>query len=117
MDSINISTSQGQGQGGLETVKEDNTTDGRPITVSSQHPTMPLRIDNLNLDNTAAPPRREDFVAADIPTPETTPPPPPTQPVVASAPAAPDAPVPVVEEKKTRWGLGRKIRGEKKDKK
>jgi hypothetical protein len=105
MDSINISN-------GMDTsVKEDNTNDinGRPTNiVSSQHPTMPLspiRLDNMNIHDQhfdpSHPPRREEFSTPELSTPESTPPP--------SLPA-------VQEEKKTRWGLGRKIR-EKRDKK
>lgn len=104
MDAINI---------GLETVKKmdesnNNYSNGRPTTLSSQHPTTtipmsPLRLDNNNDNhfNLQSPTtlRREE--CNDIPTPETTPPP-------VSNPQPPHQ-----EEKKPRWGLGRK----KKDKK
>lgn len=124
MDTINISTVESN------TIKEETIdSNGRLVTSLSQqqHPTsnMPLRLDQLNLDesHTDLSKRGEDYVTAttDIPTPETTPPP-STNPVPlpASIPVT-VAPAPVVhhhhEEKKTRWGLGRKIRGDKKDKK
>ncbi|CAO3651639.1 unnamed protein product [Mucor hiemalis] len=108
MDSIDIST------GVDASLKEDNTNDinGRPTNhVSSQHPTIPvspIRLDNMNIHDQhfdpSYPPRREEFSHNDIPTPESTPP-------THSTPLPP-----VQEEKKTRWGLGRKIR-EKRDKK
>ncbi|KAL9538200.1 hypothetical protein MBANPS3_011117 [Mucor bainieri] len=104
MDAINI---------GLETAKKmdesnNNYSNGRPSTLSSQHPTTttipmsPLRLDNSNDNhfNLQSPTlRREEY--NDFPTPESTPPP-------TSAPQPPQQ-----EEKKRRWGLGSK----KKDKK
>lgn len=105
MDAINI---------GLETAKKmdesnNNYSNGRPSTLSSQHPTTtipmsPLRLDNSNDNhfNLQSPTlRREEH--SDFSLPETTPPPPPT---FAQQP-------PHQEEKKRRWGLGSK----KKDKK
>lgn len=101
MDTINIAT-------GVDTTgKEDNTSsNGRPINlVSSQYPATPLspiRVDSVNEQHfeSIGSPRREDFPNIDTPTVET----------------AMNQPPPPQEEKKTRWGLGRKLR-EKKDKK
>ncbi|GAN10733.1 cysteine proteinase [Mucor ambiguus] len=102
MDAINI---------GLETAKRmdesnNNYSNGRPSTLSSQHPTTtipmsPLRLDNSNDNhfNLQSPTlRREEY--NDFSTPESTPPTSAQQP-------------PQQEEKKRRWGLGSK----KKDKK
>ncbi|CEP16668.1 hypothetical protein [Parasitella parasitica] len=100
MDAINI---------GLERARKmdesnNNQSNGGPSELSSQHPTATnpvnsLGSDNNNNDNDINAVQREEH--NNIPTPESTPPP-------ASAPQAPQP-----EEKKTRWGLGRK----KKDKK
>ncbi|KAI9483496.1 MAG: hypothetical protein EXX96DRAFT_558383 [Benjaminiella poitrasii] len=100
MDSINI---------GIDGKKMDDVYNGngRPTPIASQQSTIPispLRLDNLsndhnvNLQSPTITTKKDDYVTSELPTPETTPPPP--QP----------------EEKKTRWGLGRKIR-EKRDKK
>ncbi|KAI7907747.1 uncharacterized protein BX663DRAFT_491912 [Cokeromyces recurvatus] len=98
MDSINIS---------LDNNKIDCDND-RPVPVMSQQPltipVSPLRLDNISNDNNhfnlQSPiiGKKDDYSNSEIPTPETTPSP------------------PHQEEKKTRWGLGRKIR-EKRDKK
>ncbi|KAI8637620.1 hypothetical protein BD408DRAFT_424241 [Parasitella parasitica] len=104
MDAINI---------GLETAKKmdesnNNQSNGGPSALSLQHPTIatipvnPLRSDNNN-DNhfNLKSPILQKEECNDIPTPESTPPP-----VFAPQPQQP-------EEKKTRWGLGRKKRDKK----
>ena len=91
MDSVNIST-------GVDTKEENATMNGRPTNlVSSQQ----LSLNPLGLDQDS-----QGYYNHDIPTPEPTPP----SSIVHTTLA------PVQEEKKTRWGLGRKIR-EKRDKK
>lgn len=114
MDSINIAT-------GLDTTtasaaassasvtglgKEESTiSNGRPTNVvtssSTTMPLSPIRVDGAHDPHfeSIGSPRREEFPPIDIPAVETTVNHPPPQ-----------------EEKKTRWGLGRKLR-EKKDKK
>ncbi|GAA5801145.1 hypothetical protein HPULCUR_006587 [Helicostylum pulchrum] len=97
MDSINIASAL---------TKEDSLYNNSRSTnfVPTQHPTTPpLRLDTIHS------PRKEEYTNnnTEIPTPETTTPQP--------QPQAPP-PQPPQEEKKMRWGLGRKLR-EKKDKK
>jgi hypothetical protein len=98
MDTVNIGLDQP-----LSKLEEYAT--GRPSAVPSINPLSPLASDNEHFDLQS--PTNTHFLHSELPTPDTVSPiPTPTH--------TPPISHPQPEEKKMRWGLGRKIKRDKK---